>query len=343
MARLFETYASRVRSRGEQGVLSALNQKLWLQYEELADFLDGSIVPCDQPKRSLRRRSSAKTSWDSASGMPKAALICGLSAWRKMFVARSWAMVEGTVRWPYSMAFCTSASRSRNRRLSGAIGDRELVILQRVVVAAVDERLRGQGRQLLERFPHRGGVAFDQPAAAADEERVAGVDNARLVVRLGLNMVADGCPRVPGGRHDLNPRLVEVQNLAAGHGAVGGRDETAVDADHLAVGRGSKLRRAADVVPVMVGQQDGDQVEPVLLEGSQHGGGIAGIYGDRPIAAAEVQVREVVATHRNRNHIGHDPPPSSTASISFAASSFPRIQSSLRRVHCASSSKPALR
>ncbi len=41
MARLFETCAGRVRSRGEQGVLSALNQKLWLQYEELMRFLDG--------------------------------------------------------------------------------------------------------------------------------------------------------------------------------------------------------------------------------------------------------------------------------------------------------------
>jgi len=36
---LFQTYAGRVRSRGELGVLSALNQKLWLQYEELAQFL----------------------------------------------------------------------------------------------------------------------------------------------------------------------------------------------------------------------------------------------------------------------------------------------------------------
>jgi hypothetical protein len=39
MARLFETYASRVRSRGEQGVLSSLNQRIWLQYRELMEFL----------------------------------------------------------------------------------------------------------------------------------------------------------------------------------------------------------------------------------------------------------------------------------------------------------------
>ncbi len=36
---LFQTYAKRIRSRGELGVLSSLNQRLWLQYTELADFL----------------------------------------------------------------------------------------------------------------------------------------------------------------------------------------------------------------------------------------------------------------------------------------------------------------
>jgi hypothetical protein len=37
--KLFRTYARRVRSRGELGELSALNQKLWLQYRELEQFL----------------------------------------------------------------------------------------------------------------------------------------------------------------------------------------------------------------------------------------------------------------------------------------------------------------
>lgn len=36
---LFATYASRVRSRGELGVLSSLNQRLWRQYTELRNFL----------------------------------------------------------------------------------------------------------------------------------------------------------------------------------------------------------------------------------------------------------------------------------------------------------------
>lgn len=37
--KLFKAYARRVRSRGELGVLSSLNQRLWLQYRELAEFL----------------------------------------------------------------------------------------------------------------------------------------------------------------------------------------------------------------------------------------------------------------------------------------------------------------
>lgn len=36
---LFQTFARRVRSRGELGELSSLNQKLWLQYRELDQFL----------------------------------------------------------------------------------------------------------------------------------------------------------------------------------------------------------------------------------------------------------------------------------------------------------------
>lgn len=39
LAELFRTFARRVRSRGELGELSALNQKLWLQYRELETFL----------------------------------------------------------------------------------------------------------------------------------------------------------------------------------------------------------------------------------------------------------------------------------------------------------------
>jgi hypothetical protein len=35
---LFDVYTQKVRSKGEQGVLSALNQKLWTQYVELKNY-----------------------------------------------------------------------------------------------------------------------------------------------------------------------------------------------------------------------------------------------------------------------------------------------------------------
>jgi hypothetical protein len=41
LERLFHTFARRVRSRGELGELSSLNQRLWLQYRELDRFLSG--------------------------------------------------------------------------------------------------------------------------------------------------------------------------------------------------------------------------------------------------------------------------------------------------------------
>lgn len=47
--KLFKTYAGRVRSRGEMGVLCSLNQKLWLQHKELKRFLNSITLPTDTP------------------------------------------------------------------------------------------------------------------------------------------------------------------------------------------------------------------------------------------------------------------------------------------------------
>jgi hypothetical protein len=45
MAELFHTYARRVRSRGELGELSSLNQKVWMEYRELDQFLKEAGAP----------------------------------------------------------------------------------------------------------------------------------------------------------------------------------------------------------------------------------------------------------------------------------------------------------
>jgi len=49
---LIRIYAARVRSTGERGVLSAIHQKLWLQYEELRRFLRNAAG--DSPSDGIR-------------------------------------------------------------------------------------------------------------------------------------------------------------------------------------------------------------------------------------------------------------------------------------------------
>lgn len=41
---MFTTYASAVRSRGELGVLSSLNQRLWGEYLLLKQFLENALA-----------------------------------------------------------------------------------------------------------------------------------------------------------------------------------------------------------------------------------------------------------------------------------------------------------
>lgn len=40
---MFETYVQRVHSRGELGVLSSLNQRLWREYNDLKAYLETKL------------------------------------------------------------------------------------------------------------------------------------------------------------------------------------------------------------------------------------------------------------------------------------------------------------
>ena len=57
--RLFRVYASRVRSRGELGVLSSINQKLGLEYRELKEFLDAYSTRSSQADPGSRAMGQA--------------------------------------------------------------------------------------------------------------------------------------------------------------------------------------------------------------------------------------------------------------------------------------------
>lgn len=43
MKEMFDTYVKRINSRGELGVLSSMNQRIWTEYEDLKDFLEKKI------------------------------------------------------------------------------------------------------------------------------------------------------------------------------------------------------------------------------------------------------------------------------------------------------------
>src|SRR5690606_9634278 len=45
---MFEVFAQRVRSRGELGELSSLNQRVWGEYQMLASFLKKGLEPSDE-------------------------------------------------------------------------------------------------------------------------------------------------------------------------------------------------------------------------------------------------------------------------------------------------------
>ncbi len=67
-------------------------------------------------------------------------------------------------------------------------------------MAVVDDRLRGQGREVGERGVHLRAGAFEKAAAAGDEERVAREDAARVGgAGGGRHVVADGVLRVARG------------------------------------------------------------------------------------------------------------------------------------------------
>ncbi len=84
-------------------------------YTELCKKLD------ERNATSLRRRSSANTSASVACGSPSAVRTLGSRARRKTLVARSLAMVDGTLGAPDARSLATSSARARVAALCGSI------------------------------------------------------------------------------------------------------------------------------------------------------------------------------------------------------------------------------
>ena len=94
-------------------------------------------------------------------------------------VAFSEAIVVGVVvAPPCAVCACAQACFSRSAALSRLEGQGEAQVLLGVLVAEVDAGVVGQHGELGERADHHRGVALEEAAAAAGEQRVAGEDGA---------------------------------------------------------------------------------------------------------------------------------------------------------------------
>ena len=139
----------------------------------------GSVNPTRGRQNAFfHSRSVANASTASASGRPAcacaAANTAGSAARRNGLVARSTSMREGTVGRPRSRFACSRRCRSCSAAIAGLDRQREAQVGERVFVPAIDERVARERGELRERRQHLRRRAFEDPAAAAGEQRVAG-------------------------------------------------------------------------------------------------------------------------------------------------------------------------
>jgi DNA repair protein RecN (Recombination protein N) len=197
--------------------------------------------------------------------------------------------------------------RARFGHAAAALGERGVVgvdvggeaqVRLGVLVAAVDERVVGQGAERAgQRFVHLRRGALEEAAAAGAEERVARehVGRARAVG----DDVGDGAERVPGDVRDADAEAERLERRAVG-------DELGRPLDALAVAlvgddgqagdRALEVGDAADVIVVVVRRPDADQPQAFAREGGQHGRRLGGVDHDRLAGGAALnQVSIVVA------------------------------------------------
>ena len=143
-------------------------------------------------------------------------------------------------------------------------------------MGAVDARGIRQAGQPVQRVVHLRGAAFEETAAAGGEQGVATEQHGRTPGFAVIGDVAQGMPRnmqhAPGSAEDL-------QRVAFADGQVAGRDVFLSRADHPRSAVLLETRHAADMVVVMVGDQDvGQAPVGVRRQPAEHRLGGAGVH-----------------------------------------------------------------
>jgi len=170
--------------------------------------------------------------------------------------------------------------------IAGLDRQREARIGFGVFVAAADARVRRQHREFRERGVHLRRRAFEQAPAAEAEQGVAAEQQAFAEVSdvaAGMAWHGDG---LEGPRPDFD--AFAVRDPAAGPG-----DAFVPWREHLGMRPAFQQGGCAgDVIRVVVGEQDRDQVE--VAGGGQHRCGFARIDDQRPAGRVRQQPDVVV-------------------------------------------------
>jgi len=162
----------------------------------------------------------------------------------------------------------------RQRSVGGVYMPREDGIGQGVLVGATDHQLRWQGRQLPQGCQKLGRRTFEHAPTAQAEQRIA---TEKVFSGVKRNMA----PGVPGHGYYVEPQPQCLNAFTFSHpvgGDLDARFHRCVDLYPRKTGL--QLGHAADVVIVVVSQQNAVRDPSLLRRGSQNGGGLAGVDDD---------------------------------------------------------------
>jgi len=175
----------------------------------------------------------------------------------------------------------------------------EFVIFQRIVVPAINMCFVRQGGQLLQRVPHCLCITFEQPAATADEQRITGPENSGIVIRW-QQIVANrrvGMPRCCNG---LYLRIADSNDLSVLDEVVDVGYPLFVTADDSTAGPFFQFGNSADVVPVVMGGENGGEIKVMFFQCFCYRRIIAGIDCQDIIIIVSIKINEVISKCRDR-------------------------------------------
>ena len=128
-------------------------------------------------------------------------------------------------------------------------------VRQRVFVPAADQSLAGQGRQALQRGMHLRGRAFEHPPAAQAEQGIPAEQQA-IAIHV-MAMERDMAAGMPGDLDGREPPRAGFDDVTIDDATGRAGDAFVLRRDHRYAGPvPQQVRHAADVVVVVVGQQD---------------------------------------------------------------------------------------